>query len=45
MIKVNPNNGTETNQTFFRGIYSKQTLFFIGRKILKHFNDFYNWHF
>ena len=33
------------NQTFFRGTYSNLTLFFIGRKILKYFNDFCNWHF
>ena len=35
----------EQNQTFFRGTYSNLTLIFIGRKILKYFNDFYNWHF
>ena len=31
------------NQTFFHGTYSNLALFFIGCKILKHFNDFYNW--
>ena len=35
MTKVNPNNGNEKKNL---------TLFFIGRKILKYFNDFYNWH-
>ena len=25
--------------------YPNLTLFFIGRKILKYFNYFYNWHF
>ena len=33
------------NQTFFHGTYSNLTSFFIGGKILKYFNDFYNWHF
>ena len=32
------------NQTFC-GTYSNLTLFFIGRKILTYFNDFYNWNF
>ena len=32
------------NQTFFQGTYSNLTLFFIGHKMLKYFNDFYNWH-
>ena len=45
MTKVNPSNETETNQTFFHGRYSNLTLFFIGNKILKNFNDFFNWHF
>ena len=30
------------NQTFFHGTYSNLTLFFIGRKMLKHLNDFYH---
>ena len=29
--------------TFFHGAYLNLT-FFIGRKILKYSNDFYNWH-
>ena len=33
------------NQTLFHETYSNLTLFFIGRKILKYFKDFYNWHF
>ena len=28
------------NQTFFHGTYSNLTVFFIGRKIQKYFNDF-----
>ena len=34
----------EQNETFFHGTYSNLTLFFIGWKILKYFNEFYNWH-
>ena len=30
------------NQTFFHRTYSNLTSFFIARKILKYFNDFYN---
>ena len=33
------------NQTSFRGTYSNLTLFFIGHKIIKYFNDFNNWNF
>ena len=32
------------NQRIFHGTYSNQTLFFIGDKMQKYFNDFYNWH-
>ena len=32
------------NQTFFRGAYSNPTSVFIVHKILKYFNNFYNWH-
>ena len=32
------------NQTFFHGTYLSLTAFFIGHKILKYFNDIYNWH-
>ena len=32
------------NETFFpRGIF-KSDIIFIGRKVLKYFSDFYNWH-
>ena len=34
--------GMKQNQTFFQGTYSNLMLFFIGRKILEYFNDFYN---
>ena len=33
------------NQTLFRGTCLNLTSSFIGRKILKYFNNFYNWHF
>ena len=42
MTKVNLNNEMKQNQTFFHETYSNLTLFFIGRKKLKYFNDFYN---
>ena len=32
------------NQTFFHGAYLNLTLVFIGRKILKYFIDFNDWH-
>ena len=31
------------SQTFFHWIHSNLIAFFIGDKILKYFNDFYNW--
>ena len=34
--------GMKQTQTFFPGTYSNLMLFFIGRKILENFNDFYN---
>ena len=40
--KLNTNNGNETKSDIFRGIYLNLTSFFIDRKILKYFNDFYN---
>ena len=40
MTTVNPNNGNETKS----GIYSNLIPFFIGYKIVKYFNEFYNWH-
>ena len=44
MTKVNPNNGNETKLDNFHETYSKLTSLFICRKILKYFNNFYNWH-
>ena len=43
MTKVNRNNGNETKSDIFHRIYSNLTSFFIGRKILKYLNDYYNW--
>ena len=45
MTKVNPNNGNETKSDIFpRGIF-KSDIIFIGHKILKYLNDFYDRHF
>ena len=47
MTKVNPNLlmlEMKQNQIFFYGTYSNLTSRFIGRNILKYFNEFYNWH-
>ena len=44
MTEVNPSNGNETKSDNFHGTYPNLTSFFIGSKILKYFNDFYNWH-
>ena len=41
MTKVNPNE-MKQNQIFFHGIYANLTSFFVGHKILKWINDFYN---
>ena len=38
MTELSPNNGNETKSDIF-------SSFFIGRKLLKDFNDFYKWHF
>ena len=32
------------NQKLFSVTYSNLTSFFIGRRVLKHFSDLYNWH-
>ena len=40
--KVNPNNGIETKLDIFPRDIFKFDIIFIGRKILKYFNDFYN---
>ena len=45
MTKVNPNNGNETKSDIFPRDIFKSDIIFIGRKILKYFNDFYNWYF
>ena len=44
MIKVNPNNGKETKSDIFHGTSSNLTSYAVGRKTLKYFNEFYNWH-
>ena len=38
MTELSPNNGNETKSDIF-------SSFFIGRKLLKDFNDFYKWRF
>ena len=45
MTKVNPTNGNETKSDIFLREIFKSDIIFIGHKILKYFNDFYNWHF
>ena len=45
MTKVNPNNGNETKSDIFPWDIFKFVIIFIGRKILKFLNDFYNCHF
>ena len=46
MTKVNPDNGNEAKSDIFHSRhYSNLALFSIVCKILKYFNDFYNWHF
>ena len=44
MTKVNPSIENETKSEVFHWAYPNLTSFFIGCKILKCFNDFYNWH-
>ena len=44
---VKPNNGSETKSDIFSWDIFKSDIFksfFIGHKILKYFNDLYNWH-
>ena len=43
MARVNADNGDETKSDIFHRTYSNLTSFFIGYKIRKYFNDFYNW--
>ena len=45
MTKVNPSNGNETKSDIFPMEILKFDIIFIGHKILKYFNNFYNWHF
>ena len=45
MTKVNPNNRNETKSDIFLRDIFKSDIIFIGRKMLKYFNDFYNWYF
>ena len=45
MTKVNPNNGNKTKLEIFPREQFKSKIIFIGRKILKYFYDFHNWHF
>ena len=48
MTTVNTNYGHHKgffHGTYFMGHFFILTSFFIGCKILKYFNDFYNWHF
>ena len=45
MTKVNPNNGNEIKPDIFpMDVLSRSDTIFIVCKILKYFNDFYNWH-
>ena len=44
MAKVNSSNGNETKSDIFHGAHSNLMSFFIGRKILKFFNEFFNWY-
>ena len=45
MTKASPNNANETKSDIFSRDIFKSDIIFIGRKILKYFNNFYNWHF
>ena len=42
MTKVNPSNETETKSDIFPWEIFKSDIIFIGNKILKNFNDFFN---
>ena len=41
--QVNPINGNETKSDIFAWDIFKSDIIFHCRKILKHFNNFYNW--
>ena len=45
MTKMNANNENKRNSDIFPMDIFKSDIIFIRRKILKYFNDFYNWHF
>ena len=45
MTKVNPSNTNETKSDIFPWDIFKSSIIFIGRKKIKYFNAFYNWHF
>ena len=45
ITKVNANNGNKRNSDIFPMDIFKSDIIFIDRKILKYFNDFYNWDF
>ena len=45
MSKEKPNNGNETKSDIFPRDILKYDIIFIGRKILKNFNDFCNCNF
>ena len=43
--KMNPNNGNETKPGIFpMDIFKSDNIFLMYCKILRYFNDFYNWH-
>ena len=42
MTNVDPSNKNEIKADIFHGTHSNMTSFFIGCKILKYFNHFYN---
>ena len=44
MTRVSPSNGNETKSDVSSWDILNSDVILIGRKILKHFNDFYNWH-
>ena len=43
-LKWNKTMEIKQNRTFCNGTYSSLMSFFIGRKMLKYFNDFFDWH-
>ena len=45
MTKVNPNNGNDTKSDIFPRDIFKSDIIHIVCKILKYFNNFYNWPF